>query len=291
MVLRHPDEIKNKKDELKKFIFGDWNYGRTNYSSENPFYSISLLKNIGVDTVICSSSRSFNDPIYCGSSIHTDNIIDSVRNACQNNLLGHCVSSWGVRRFNYETQLHNFALAPLTSASPHLDSDILKEQAVSLWGGIDSSVFYQATELTASPFIFNKVTELGIQWNGLKDHLPAPPNFIAEYLKTISQEENIKLFATAEDNLLKAIESFKTLNSSLQGESLLIQYWLEAAQMELKHLKMSRSIITKDPKGLEIAIKLREKSEKMAFRWQTPVSARINASSLYDPAIQYLSQL
>ncbi len=79
------------------------------------FYTADVLKRLGFDVILCSSSRSYGDAVFAGrEKFHASNIIGAAKKVVNDKLLGTCVTSWAVRIPNYETQALNLYLAPLT---------------------------------------------------------------------------------------------------------------------------------------------------------------------------------
>jgi hypothetical protein len=213
MVLRQPQQMSAIPPE---FVIWDWNYwdgidppervriwGRGDASPHDlptearaalpelvdahdrprPFYTVDLLHRLGRDVVVCSSTRSHGDTPFCGShALHAPNVVGAARKSVASEALGMLVTSWGIRVHSFETQLPWIALAAKAADQPHLDyGRLLADVADDVWGLEDASVF-DAIAAIGRPWPLSTTDELGIQWNGRKDMVPAPKGFFRSVL-------------------------------------------------------------------------------------------------------------
>lgn len=333
MILHHPGEM----DFIPRdFLIWDWNYWASSGSDMaliwgkgavykkditasilkkfpriinkrtgkiNPFYTSDFLKNSGYDVVLCSSSRSAGDSNYCGRhEVHADNIIGCAAKAASSGLAGTCVTSWAVRLHSLETQEQWLALASPAVANPGKSADDIMKNAGKLIFGTAAEEFFEAIELIGTPFLFTTSQQVGIQWTGLKDSLPAPKNYIRNLIEKIKsskderwkkRHENIE---TAEKNIIKGIDMLNSFASRSSRRSDILLNWSIAGQMQLWHLQAAKAVIAKAEKKNIDRDAIREMFRKLQSLYeaanadnQTPESLKLNSSLIYDALFEYLN--
>jgi hypothetical protein len=335
MVLRHPDAM----DVISKdFVLWDWNYGGSDLGAEevlvwgsgfigreritdemrkdfpqienadgslNPFYTCDFLSKLGYDVITCSSSRSAGDSNYCGiHKRHAENIVGSARKAAQYGLLGNCVTSWAIRLHCLETQEQWLSLAPLTIDHPDWSYEQILEENGKKVFGIDPSLFYSAIGNIGRPYTFNLSQHVGIQWNHLKDSLPAPEDYLQGFIEKLKTNEDWReaywesrhdKLADADSAIKQGIKELNEFAGKACGRLDLINHWSLAGNMQLWHLEVARAVVAADEGQeinrsdvLEIINILRAVFEAHTALSQTPQSAAHNTGLMYDSLTEYL---
>ncbi|PKL89486.1 MAG: hypothetical protein CVV23_05085 [Ignavibacteriae bacterium HGW-Ignavibacteriae-2] len=334
MILKHPKEI-NVID--KNFVIWDWNYWDGDSTPENvlvwsegkkiginnisesilsdfpeiiddkgnlkAFYTSDMLRRLGYDVILCSSSRSHGDGVFIGrNDLHADNIIGAARKVADNNLLGNCVTSWAVRVHNYETQELWLILAPLTIKYPSLKKNDLLLKASEKMLGISSLEFFEAINQIGYSFPFANEKSTGIMWTGMKDSKPAPKNYIKEMIDKWKKNNSgkqwdfvTKRVMNSTDTIVSGITTIHTLiPKTILGTKLLnnisragyFQYWQSIIANSIIHKTEGKNRI-QDSEIIAIIRSLKREYTLWAEEWMTHKSAEINSSLIYDAIENY----
>ena len=219
MVLRHPEQLGAIPPE---FVIWDWNYWDgidppeririwglgdasphelpaetlraipevlDGTSQPRAFYTVDLLHRLGRDVVVCSSTRSHGDSPFCGNhSLHARNVVGAVRKAAATDALGTLVTSWGIRIHSFETQLPWIALAARAPEQPELGYDELLRRVAREVHGLEDATLFELIAAIGRPWPLSTTDELGIQWNGRKEMIPAPDGFFQGLLEASRRE-------------------------------------------------------------------------------------------------------
>ncbi len=326
MVLAHPDEMDSVDRSL---ILWDWNYwgsgpedrevriwgegpvtqdtltdthrrtfpGLLDRSGRfNAFYTTDFLKENGFEVILASSSRSAGDALFGGNfNRHARNIIGCARKAGESSLLGHCVTSWAIRQHTYETQLPLLAPAPRAAAEPQRTPESLLRETGEALFGTDPARFYEAAHLIGAAFPFDQTGDVGIQWNGLKDQLPAPAGFIADQLRRWREEgtlpERRQQLDEARAGLLRGIALLNDFAVAARHGLDILESWRCAAHLQLGQYLLAQRLLNEETSReyAMLAVNLRTQFQTELARFHRPESARRNAGQVYDAVIAFFS--
>ncbi len=337
MILKNPEEINAIP---KDFVIWDWNYwdgdeipqqvmvwskGRNLKKDEitedirnmlpeiiddsgnlRSFYIAEVLKRLGYEVILCSSSRSYGDGVFAGRHyVHAPNIIGAAKKTIEAGLLGTCVTSWAIRIPNYETQEPWLYLVPLTIKNSELSRQELLAKTAEHVFGVKNDEFFKAISLIgiSFPFANNKTT--GIQWTNLKDSRPAPEGFIRDLIekwKTSNDEKewlsNTKIIKGTSNKIRngifllnkfipKANKGFEVLNAWSKAEY--FQYWSAQIANEIVDRTNGNSQSSPD-EIVELIKEIRADYLHWSNTWMTPHSAEVNTGLIFDAIIEYFSE-
>lgn len=336
MILHHPEQVDLIPRDL---MIWDWNYrdgvqpprvvqihGRGHLTRDQidpalleqipeliddagnlrPFHSTAMLQRLGYDIVLCSATRMAGDSLCCGRhEAHAPNVVGAAQTAKRLGLMGTCVTSWAIRIFNYETQQPWMILAPAAFDQPDASLDALLQQTAQQLLGTSDLSFFEAIEQVGTPFLVGRATSRtlnGIQWNGLKDSLPAPPGYLAEKIKHWTSEERAEAWAREAELISQAparIAAGQAQLLRLSGEVrtglAAIREWLMAAYHQAALARIAQDVVARtagepsvQPQEM-IAYLHGAKADfaHWASRWMTPQSAQKNAGLIFDCVIEY----
>ena len=271
------------------------------------FYTSDVLKRLGFDVILCSSSRSHGDAVFAGrEKIHASNIIGAAKKVVEDNLLGTCVTSWAVRIPNYETQETLFYLAPLTITNSNLSHNELLEKSCEYTFGIASLEAEQAFKDIGYPFPFVDQKSTGIMWTGMKDSRTAPPGYIKSLIDNWKDKDEGKQW---KENLIKIENSTKKISTGINELNNFIpkvskgfdvlEAWKKAGYFQYWGSIIANEIVysTEGKQGKkknEIVMLLKNlKADYInwAVNWMTSASAETNAGLIYDAIIYYFVNL
>ena len=326
MVLNHPDQMDAIPSEL---VIWDWNYwdmddpieavrvwGKGRVTREDltdeilsrypeitgpdstlrGFYTSDALKRMGFDVFLCSAARSGGDSIFLPRTHkHARNISGAARKAAEAGLLGTCVTDWAIRINSWETHSILLPIAPIILKNPSLHADEALHTICSDLFGTDSALFIEAADtISETEFPFSRAHSTGIQWDGLKDSLPAPPDYIkqllAEWKNSGRLDEEKDAIGTVISTIESSIEKLETFTAQAETGEELLKFWSQAAEFQLRQARMAREILngnctSDNGKALR---KLKAEYEKFLCFDQTPASAAKNAGLVYDCLIEYV---
>ncbi len=326
MVLHHPEEMNQIP---KDFVIWDWNYW--SYDQPNaqtrvwgygcitkdqltphirdlypqitdaddnlvPFYTSDFLKAAGFDVILCSTSRSSGDSVFCPDfEVHYQNVAGVARHTVRSGLLGQCVTSWAIRLNPFETQDLILRLAPQALRHPDkTPHELLTEIGTELFG-TNPAPFLKAILALSKGFPGAGTGITAIQWSRGKDSRPAPPNHISQLITTLKRERPTELDALREKQR-QATESFPPalvelvafLNSATRGFEHL-EPWLTAGHFQIQHARLASLILNgqANPSLIPWARCLKRRYTEWLACSETPQSAAKNASLLYDCLIEF----
>ncbi len=247
-----------------------------------PFHAADVLKRAGRDVVLCSASRASGEsPFVPSHARHADNIVGAAVKTKTAGLVGHCVTSWALRLNSYETQELLFHLAPAAivcgeSARAVVDRVIPVALQESL-----NQISVMNTELLSLS---------AVQWNGLKDSLPAPAGHTAAVIARFESQKN-KFWCNRFELLESALASIAAGLKSLDGESTPVAIaWRQAGQLHLRYYQALLLLIGRTPdRAAALAALTALKCDYAAYleTAQTPLSAQQNAGLVFDPLLEY----
>ncbi|HCE42748.1 MAG TPA: hypothetical protein DET40_04305 [Lentisphaeria bacterium] len=321
MILADPDNL----DSISRdFIVWDWDYctgvgnpktvriwGRSDVSKEtltpelltlfpeliasngelNPFYTSDVLKNRGYDVILCSAVRSYSDGHFCPNiPVHAPNIVGAAAKCRDSKLLGHCVTSWAIRLNPVAAGLPLLALPSLAASSSKISLEDLKEQSAIKYfgfaGGLDA-----AAQLSSCD---NRLRILSaVQWSGLKDSRPAPPNHLAAWIERwIADKDHYwinkdEMFASMRDSTQKGLSALAPYADEWPTAAL----WKRAGILQLRYIELLQTVFSTNPDIDQLRRHLLEFKMEIADYFgaeQTPDSAARNANLILDPLLDYL---
>lgn len=334
MIMHYPDDITAIP---KSFVIWDWNYwdgdtipnkvmvwdkgkrlSKEELSAEDlknypeitgkdgnlkPFYTADVLKRLGYDVVLSSSSRSHGDAVFAvRQDIHSSNIIGAAKKVVEDNLLGACVTSWAVRIPNYETQENLICLAPLTIKNSTLSHDELLSKSSEYTFGVSGTGVFKAFDEIGHPFPFVDQQSTGIMWTGMKDSRPAPPGYIKDLIaKWLSADngkqwkENIRLIKAAPAKISKGIDDLNKFIPKAKKGLEALQAWEKAGYFQYWGSVIANYIVDNaegnqavDSNEVAALLKnVRSDYNQWANYWMTPNSAGQNTGLIYDAIINY----
>lgn len=211
MMLAHPRQIHSIP---KYFRVWDWNYwdgvdeprktivwgkGNLDVQSLSPeilkdipelvddhgkmrnFHSALFLHRNGWEVVLCGSTRSAGDSYFIGShSVHAKNVVGVAQMVRNEGFYGCCITSWGIRIHPWEVQLPSLELATKAWNQPDSEFVALESEVVRKFLGICYPSIIERIGIALPMF---RRHESGIQYNRLKDPVPAPPTYISEQIR------------------------------------------------------------------------------------------------------------
>ena len=316
MLLHHPEDMQALRPE---FVAWDWNYWdgcgtpaqtrvwhrqktmsaddivRTGAADElpglldehhaiRPFHTVEVLKRGGREVILCSAARSAGDSFFLPRiAAHADNIAGAAGKAVSAGLAGCCVTNWAIRLNTWETQVPLLQLAPVILRGERTSDEALREvlpeerrEAFRLISRFDGLW----TRLSA------------VQWNGLKDSLPAPPGRVANIIADWKSKGDVfwtGLAVTIAETRASIDQGLRALDRATDEVA---QAWREAGGWQRRYFAALAQVFSATP---NLAAARRELTElKADYRRyleasQTPRSAAQNAELVFDPLIEYLA--
>ena len=326
MVLHHPEQMDLIPRSLAMW---DWNYWSTDgpqdrvrvwdqgmqtreqitaatrerfseiedpHGALNGFYTSEALERLGYDVIVCSAARSAGDSFFCPRThVHARNIAGAARKAARAGLLGTCVTDWAVRLNAWELHASYLPVAPALLKSPDAPIEPLLAAAAAELFGCEADAFIAAVDQLSAPSLpFGQAQSTGVQWNRLKDSVPAPPGYLAGLLSeweangTLTRERDAidRTIAEIADGVA-GLESFVP-HATAGLETL--HWWSRAAHLQLWQARLAREILhgRRSPGNAALLRRLQQEFEQLLLFDQTPASARQNAALVYDPLVEYM---
>ncbi len=330
MVLAHPEHI----DAIPQaFVIWDWNYWSTGADDEGtrlwdegwvtlntltegqtkrypemldargrlrPFYTSDVLQRLGYDVILCSAARSAGDTAFLPNyPRHVRNIATAAQKARTAGLLGNCVTSWAVRLNPYETQALTIGLAPYAASHPGASIPEMIHTYGSQLIGPAVDTFTEAASRLSASVPFTQAGSTGIQWNGLKDSLPAPEHYLRDLLAEWRDAQpriwRERLEATTQ-SLDRIREGKQLLDRVLQslppGGAGYVEAWAKGAHLQYWHAYVAKQILEDgaDQIPVDLMATLKEEFRTIQARAEKPQSAAKNAGLVYDVVIAYLME-
>jgi hypothetical protein len=260
----------------------------------NPFYTADVLKNRGYDVILCSAARSFSDGPFCpNTAVHASNIAGAAAKCRNSGLLGHCVTDWAIRLNPITAGLPLLALPFLSNASPMDSLEELRQQSALKHFGFSAGL--DAADQLGS--CDNRLRILSaVQWSGLKDSRPAPPDHLAAWIE--------RWIADQAPYWINRAEMFVSMKESTQnGLAALAPYekewpvaalWTEAGNLQLRYIELLEAVFAPLPQTSNLRRKLVEfKGDTVDYFTgeQTSDSATKNADLILNPLLDYLKHV
>jgi hypothetical protein len=192
-------------------------------------------------------------------------------------------------------------LAPLIFADPMLSLDDAKRIVSKNMFGVETPDFFDASAIAGmniSPFTCG--VSMAVQWNGLKDSMPAPRGYLEKLLMKWRTEEGGAAFRDWQNKLEKSEKEIQEAISLLTSFAFkaekgfdTLEYWIDALTMQLWMIRIGKMIfegkVTSETVGL--LKKLKKEVRPMISRRETPRSARKNTDLLFDWLIEYCRKI
>lgn len=291
MILGNPEEMDRIPTDIEIW---DWNYW--SHGDLKQFHTADLLKQKGFAVVLCSSARSAGDSFFCPQTrLHDLNIAAVAAKAALAGLAGTCVTSWAIRLNRWETQRISLALAPRILANPEADIQKTRVAVASSLFGVDGGAFLDAMDqVSGEAPLFSRERNTAVQWNGLKDSLPAPEGHISKLIQKMRKDGSLEEELSKVDGMIDRIASGQAklhalIGTSTTGKDLLLQ-WSQVAYFQYWQAVITREIL-RENRTVEIRRMLDSLKQQythfLAFD-QTPGSACQNAGLVYDALIEHL---
>ncbi len=283
-----------------------------------PFHSSRVLKRTGREVVVCGASRSSGDsPFYGRHEAHGPNVVGAVRAAQAAGLAGACVTSWAIRVHPWETQLPWIRMAALAWQHPDLEYSQIEDAAARTCFGVGREEFLVLQNGLGATFPFARGRESGIQFDGLKDPVPAPAGYISELLREWRDDSKRLREPSAEiDESVAALDAAAvvlrrlvvcagadadrrgavaegTRAASPTADPALLDACLRTVHLQTWAARFAKEILSNDAGGsvtpglAEVIAATRGYMACWAQEWMTPDHARRIAGLLYDSILDY----
>ena len=327
MILHHPEEM---GAITKDYLIWDWNYWDSDLVSEQtlvwgaglvnakdipagiskffpeifdssgklrPFYTSHALRRMGYDVILCSAIRSGGDSFLFPNMKHAGNAVAAARICAELGLVGNCVTSWAIRLNPYEAQEPMLPLAPSILADPMLSLDGAKRIASKNMFGVETPDFFDATAIAGmniSPFTCG--VSMAVQWDGLKDSMPAPRGYLEKLLMKWRTEEGGAPFKDWQNKLEKSEKEIQQAISLLTSFAFkaekgfdTLEYWIDALTMQLWMIRIGKIIFEDSFTSETVSLlkSLKKRVRTMISKRETPQSARKNTDLLFNWLIEY----
>ena len=262
------------------------------------FYTSDALRRMGYDVILCSAARSSGDSVFCPRTlVHSQNIAGAASRVATAGLSGTCVTSWAIRLNSWNAQLSMLPIAPQIMKTPEADLEPLRQLIASELFGTDAAEFVTATDsISSAIFPFSKSRTTAVQWTGLKDSLPTPPDYIRDLLADWEKSGRMDQECAAIDETIVDIRSGVTQLEAFALKATTghthLQYWIQIAKLQLRQAEMAREILARNrtTQNTELLRSLKHEYETLLGLEQTPQSAAKNAGLVYDCLIEYVSE-
>lgn len=327
MILHYPEEMGAIP---KDYLIWDWNYWDSDMVSEQtlvwgkglikateipenirkffpeifdstgklrPFYTSHALKRMGYEVILCSAIRAAGDSFLFPNMKRAGNAVAAARTCSELDLVGNCVTSWAVRLNPYEAQEPMIPLAPAVMKNSNLTSGEAKRVISKNMFGVESAEFFDAAEIAGMHMSsFTCSGTMAVQWNRLKDSMPAPRGYLERALLKWKTEDGGVAFKELKNRLDNAEKEIVQAISLLTGFALkaekgfeILDYWLEALKMQLWMIRIGKMIFEDRVTSETVSLlkKLKKEVRPVISKRETPMSARKNADLLFDWLIEY----
>lgn len=262
-----------------------------------PFYTTYALKRMGYDVILCSAIRAAGDSVFFPDRRRAANAVGAARVSARLELTGNCVTSWAIRLNPYEAQEHLIPLAPAVMRNPGLSlADAQKLVSKNIFG-IESNEFFEPVETAGKnipPFICSG--SMAVQWNRLKDSLPAPRGHLGKLLAKWRNDDDGKSFEhwenrleNAERDILQALPLLSSFALKAEKGFETLDCWFDALIMQLWMIRIGKMIFEDKvtPETVNRLQSLRKRTLRMISMRETPRSARKNTALVFDWLIEY----
>lgn len=261
----------------------------------NGFYTADFLRDKGYSVVLCGSARSAGDSFFCPQTrLHDFNIAAVAAKAARSGLTGIGVTSWGIRLNSWETQWISLALGPIFLLEPEADVQHARASVAESLFGVEGALILEAIDqISGQVSLFAREKATGVQWNGLKDSLPAPSGHVEQCLRRIRKENRLETEILVVEDQIQRIKCglvrLEELAARVTTGRHLFDRWVMAAEFQYLHARITRDIL----KGSHVEFTV-DHLEKLRHRYlaflrfdQTNGSAEKNAGLVYDALIAY----
>lgn len=280
MILNHRESIGHIP---RNFIIWDWNY-----QAKYEFESSDFLNEKGFEVIVCSAARSSVDgPFVPEVAVHAQNVLNAELKRQELGLLGHCVTSWSLRLNPIQAGQALLTLPAMAMRFPGITHEESARKAFA-----DSLGFAEGWEAAlALGECDSRIRILSaVQWNGLKDAVPAPEGYIADWIqKWIETNEQYwferrRMFETMLDSVSRGLEKIRPFARFSRAAEI----WCEAGELESRYLYLLLNLFS-EPSRIscrdfeELDILCMDFFSKEA----TPRTARMHTGLLLKPLIDF----
>lgn len=285
-----------KREDLTDGILEQFPEILTREGTLNGFYTSDALQRMGHDVILCSAARSAGDSFFCPRThLHARNIAGAARKAASSDLLGTCVTDWAIRLNSWETHRTFLPLAPVLLREPPADVDETLESVCLTLFGCDATLFLEAVDRISSvTFPFSQAHSTAVQWNGMKDSLPAPQGYICRLLEEWERggrlEKELQAIDGIIDQIAKGMAKLAPFIPMATSGFDTLYFWMRAAHFQLWQARMAGEILRKrrSPENAMFLRMLKKQYKSLLSFDQTPASAAKNAGLVYDALIEYM---
>ncbi len=320
MIVTEPAKL----DLIKRnFIIWDWNYhdgvtppetthvrGHGTYNAGNipaelrqempelldadgrlaTFHTARLFKRLGYDTIICSAARAYRDgPITPNITVHGPNIAGAAAVAEELGLMGHCVTSWALRLNPLQLSMPLVALPAIMARRKGGDYEA--------WSRELATRYFQFEEAWEAVAAVSRAdsrlrTYSALQWTGLKDGMPTPPDYFRE--RIARWEAEAEPWWLNRGTMLAGMEAEVRRGIALldrPGATPLGLAWRTAGELQLTYLRLLQDIFVKGEQDQTVVVRLQQFTDALARFYaseQAPLSAAANARLVTLPVVDYL---
>lgn len=159
----------------------------------------------------------------------------------------------------------------------------------------DSTILLKALSKLGQGIHFGQNNTTAIQWNNLKDSLPAPPNYITDKINEWKSDDYntwntiIKDHRKILDEIFEGIELLNQFIPQAKTGFDYLEAWSKAAYHQQWQGKLGEQIIKEAPsvEYATLASGLKIEAQHYFERMETPQSAAKNAGLIFDCLIEY----
>lgn len=327
MILHYPEEMGSIP---KDYLIWDWNYWDSDLVSEQtlvwgkglvkaneipenirkffpeifdsagklrPFYTSHALKRMGYDVILCSAVRAGGDSFLFPNMKRAGNAVGAARTCASLDLVGNCVTSWAIRLNPYEAQEPMLPLAPAVMAEPTLTLDEAERIVSENMFGVENTDFFVAAAIAGmniAPFTCG--ITMAVQWNRLKDSMPAPRGYLERLLLKWKAEDGgaalkdwKNRLENSENEIQQALYQLTAFALKAEKGFGTLEYWLDALRIQLWMIRAGKMIVEDKVTSETVSLlkNLKKEIRPIISRRETPKSARKNADLLFDWLIEY----
>ena len=282
------DMILQKQDELdmisKDFVICDWNYWSS--FEDTAFKNTEKLLEAGFDVMLCSATESAgDDPILGRWHFHFENVVAAALFCTSHQgIVGNCVTSWSIRLGPKSLQIPLFE-----SAIDAMNGKITKENRGEYEKDIirryTGSGNFDAYERLCFHFDGNKPFT-AIQWDNLKDSLPAPEGHFEKQKKKFMERGDLDTIKAETETFIAdasaAMQAFK------ENKTDYFKLFLAGAALKIRLAGVFLAVLQE-----QFSTQLLADAETLKadlIRWyeqeETHSSAVKNAGLVLDPTIE-----
>lgn len=263
-----------------------------------PFHSARWAARTGREVIVCPAARSSGDSFFYGRhDVHGPNVVGAVRTTQDAALAGACVTSWAIRVHPWETQYPWLHMAAEAYANPETPYSDLEARAGAFLG-LPHDEFVMLQQGLGTTYPFARRHECGIQFNGLKDPVPAPDGFIAALLAEWADAHGLIAELRVQvdiqrDALDTAAALLRRLVTGSGVDAVIIESYSRALHFQTWAARFAAEILASSggsamaPGTCAAVGATRRAMAGWAGEWMTPISAATIAGLLYEAIEQY----